>query len=586
MASTTGVDLSLSGLASGFDWKTVVSQLATAERGPETQWHQRQATINQQNSAFGLIKSMLGTLQTDVQALKDPTLYSSRTAQSSDSTLATTSAGTGATLGSFNFNIAQLATAAQLNGATNMGAALSSDGNLSAVTIGTAGFATPVTAGTFTVNGKQITIATTDSLQQVFDKIGSATSNTVTASYNSNPNQATSDKIALTSVNNSEIVLGSATDTSNFLQVAQLYNNSTGSITSASALGSVRLTASLADANLRTPVTGDTSGLGAFTINGVSVSYNTANDSVQNVIDRINNSAAGVTASFNAQTDGFVLSNNTTGDVGIATQDVTGNFLAATGLAQGTLAHGKNLLYTLNGGTTQLVSQSNTITQASSNVTGLSVTALGKGSINITVSSDTGKIQTAIQNFITAYNNTQSYITTQTASSTDSSGKVSAGILAGDQSANSIASSLRSLSFSSASVPGLPSSLDQLADLGIQTNGQDNTIKLANSSALTAALTTNLATVQSLFSDPTNGLAARLDSFLTNTVGDNGSLIQHQAGLTKQSTSIDTQVANLEKTITSDSAHWTTEFQAMEQAQAKVNQELTYLNQAITSGAL
>ena len=44
------------------------------------------------NSAFGLIKGMLSTLQTDVQALKDPTLYSSRTAQTSDSTLGTASA--------------------------------------------------------------------------------------------------------------------------------------------------------------------------------------------------------------------------------------------------------------------------------------------------------------------------------------------------------------------------------------------------------------------------------------------------------------------------------------------------------------
>src|SRR5713226_845580 len=155
MASTTGVDLSLSGLASGLDWKTVVSQLANAERAPETQWQQRQATINHQNSAFGLIKGMLSTLQTDVQALKDPTLYSSRSAQTSDSTLGTASAGAGAALGAFNFTISQLATAAQLNGVTNIGAALSADGNLSAITLGTAGFATPITAGTFTINGKQ-----------------------------------------------------------------------------------------------------------------------------------------------------------------------------------------------------------------------------------------------------------------------------------------------------------------------------------------------------------------------------------------------------------------------------------------------
>src|SRR5678810_653009 len=117
MASTSGVDLSLSGLASGFDWKTVVSQLANAERAPETQWQARQSTINKQNSAFGQIKALLNTLQAGVQALKDPSLYGSRNAQVSDSDIATANASANATQGSFTFNITQLATAARLNGA-------------------------------------------------------------------------------------------------------------------------------------------------------------------------------------------------------------------------------------------------------------------------------------------------------------------------------------------------------------------------------------------------------------------------------------------------------------------------------------
>ena len=80
------------------------------------------------------------------------------------------------------------------------------------------GFATPVTAGTFTVNGAQITIAGTDTLQSVLNKITTATSGAVTASYD-----ASTDEITLAS--SSPVVLGSATDTSNFLQAAQLYNN-------------------------------------------------------------------------------------------------------------------------------------------------------------------------------------------------------------------------------------------------------------------------------------------------------------------------------------------------------------------------
>jgi flagellar hook-associated protein 2 len=109
---------------------------------------------------------------------------------------------------------------------------------------------------------------------------------------------------------------------------------------------------------------------------------------------------------------------------------------------------------------------------------------------------------------------------------------------------------------------------------------------LGDASALTSALTTNLASVESLFTDPTSGLAVQLKSFLTDTIGDNGTLTQHQTSLTQQSTSINTQIAALEKKISADSAQWTAEFQAMEQATAQSNQELTYLSQSITSGAL
>jgi flagellar hook-associated protein 2 len=571
--------LSISGLATGFDWKSVVTQLANAERLPETTWQQTQSTINQKNNAFGSIKSYLNNLQADAQALKDPTLYTSSLATTSDSTIASATAASSATIGTFTFNITQLATAAQINGTNNIGKPISQSGDLTAVTLGDAGFSTAATAGTFTVNGKQITVATTDTLQQVFDKISTATGNKVTAGYNTG-----TDEITLASADSSEVILGSAADTSNFLQAAQLYNNGTGSVTSTAALGRVRLTDSLSSAKLTTAITDGGSGAGQFSINGIAINYNSGNDNIQNVLDRINTSSAGVNASYDSQNDRFVLTNKVTGDVGIALQDDTGNFLAATGLSGGALSHGKNLLYTLNGGTQQLVSQSNTITQDSSSIPGVTVNALTKGIATVTVGNDTSKVKTAIQNFIKDYNSIQSYIGTQNASSTDSTGKVTAGILASDQDANGIASSLRSLSF--APVPGLSGALNQLASLGIQTNGKDNTIQLSDSSALDTALAGNLNDIKNLFSDSTNGLATKLDTYLTSTVGDAGTLTNHQTNLTKQSAGIDTQIANLEKTITADSAHWTTEFQAMETAQAAITQQTQYLTQAITNGTL
>jgi flagellar capping protein FliD len=56
--------------------------------------------------------------------------------------------------------------------------------------------------------------------------------------------------------------------------------------------------------------------------------------------------------------------------------------------------------------------------------------------------------------------------------------------------------------------------------------------------------------------------------------------------LSTQSSDITTQINNLETKITSDTAKWNSEFTAMEEAQSQVNQELTYLTQQVSSGAL
>src|SRR5215831_17362649 len=103
--------LAISGLASGFNWQTTVQQLANAERGPETLWQNQQATLGQQNAAFTTIKNDLATLQADIKALQDPSLYGSSAAQVSDSTLAAATAASGAALGIYSFNFTQLATA-------------------------------------------------------------------------------------------------------------------------------------------------------------------------------------------------------------------------------------------------------------------------------------------------------------------------------------------------------------------------------------------------------------------------------------------------------------------------------------------
>jgi flagellar hook-associated protein 2 len=588
--SSLASSLAVTGLASGMNWSTIVSELAQAERAPETQWQAQQGTIATQNASYATLTSDLTTLQADAQTLLDPSFFNSVVASSSSSAVATASVGSGTPTGNYAFNISQLATAAQMNGAAGVSQILVPGGDPSTVTVGAAGFATPVTAGTFTVNGAQINIATTDSLQTVFNNIASATQaagNPVTASYDSS-----TDKITLTSGNGSPIVLGSSADSSNFLSVAQLYNtnggssNNTGTVTSVTPLGHVNTTAAMNVADLKTTITDGGSGKGAFTINGVTFNYDASTDSLQNIMNNINESAAGVTASYDPINNRFLLANNTTGDTGISMQDVTGNLLAATGLSGGTLNHGKNLLYTLNGGTQNIISQSNTIDPSSSGITGLTVSALNTGPTTINVSPDTTTIGNAIQKFVTDYSAAQTYITSQQSVTTAVDGTVTPGTLTGDTTTSDIATSLRTLAGLVENVTGTSGTVTSLTDLGFQSNGNNNTVALSNSSQLTAALTSHLKDVAALFSDPTKGLATQMNTYITNTISPTGSLPTRTSDLTQQSADITTQITNLETKISNDSAQWNSEFQAMETAESQTNQELTYITQGVTNGSL
>ncbi|MCX8156995.1 MAG: flagellar filament capping protein FliD [Verrucomicrobiae bacterium] len=573
------MDLGVSGLASGFDWRSFIDQMLQIERTPQNRMRNEQSSLRKINDAYASLKTQLQALKGKVEALQKEELYQARTAKSSDASLATASAATGAAVGEYRFTVSQWATAAMQQGLTNRGAALSPTNDVSGLVLSQAAFSRPVTAGTFTVNGRQISLETTDTLQGIFDKIAAATGGAVTGSYD-----AATDTISLTSA--SPIVLGAATDTSNFLQVARLSNNGTGTVTSRSALGSVQLGAKLNAANFSTPITGDAAGKGEFKINGVSIAFDTATDTVAAVLARINQSSAGVYATYDAESDRFVLTNKTTGDVGIALEDVTGNFLAATGLSGGTLQRGADLQYSVNGSST-LISRSNTITEETSGIAGLSVTLLkpppagGTVDFTVTVGADTEKVKTALNDFLSEYNKTQSLIDSQTAITTDANGKVTANTLAGMTDVYEIARQLRALATQALS--GLSGGFSRLSDLGVDTSGTDNSLKLANSAKLDDALNNRLSQVAAFFTDKTYGFAAKYNAYLEHVVDEEGVLAKTQNSLNKQVTQLDDQIAEQERYVQNLREQMVRSFMAMENAQARANQQLSFLLQRFKS---
>ena len=117
----------------------------------------------------------------------------------------------------------------------------------------------------------------------------------------------------------------------------------------------------------------------------------------------------------------------------------------------------------------------------------------------------------------------------------------------------------------------------------LTSSGTSDALATTDLSGLDAALANNLSGLRDLFANTSTGLAVKLNGMLTSTIGEDGSLVKHQTALTKQSADIETQISNLEKQVLVYQDKLTKEFVAMETAQAKINQQLAYLQKTFFS---
>lgn len=562
--------LQLSGLASGFDWKSLVDQLMEVERAPITRLTAEKTKNSSKVSALTNLGTKLTALETSATALGADGAFGLRTATVATTGSTWSASATGKTpIGTYRVAVSQLAAPAQRNGAADIGSGLSPTTDVSATTLANLPIGNAITPGTFTINGKQVTVALTDSLATVFSAIATATGNAVTAAYDPG-----TDQITLTGTG--EVVLGAANDTSNFFRALKLNNNGTNTVTSSARLGTVKSTAPLASANLATAITAvDGAGNGTFSLNGVSFNYNVNTDTLAGIVAQINQSTAGVTASYDPTNDRVSLVNNTTGDVGIAVDETAGGLLGALGLTTGgALVRGKDALFTLNGGAT-LSSASNTLDETALGVPGLSVTVTGTTTDSITVGADSKAMRAKIDDFITKFNDVQDYLDLATKITTDSKGVVTTAVLADNREIQAWGSTLRAMAF--ATVNGMSGTITRLESLGIDFTAGSSKLEVKDSIKLEAALREKSAEVDAFFHNVTTGFAAKFKAFLT-TIGTANKT--QQTNLNKNNTGIDTQIADIERRLVQQRSMMESAFIAMESAQQKLQSQQTALANA------
>ncbi len=583
-----GIDLSVSGLASGFDWKSVVDQLTEVERQPQRSVRTEQVNIGKRRDALGQLATRLSDLKKKAEALQQASLYTSRTAASSDDKLVTATAAGDAVTGGFQLSVTTVATAAawrssntgifsQVHGADM---ARNSGGT---PTLGSINWGTTLTDGTVSLSVKNstsgamttatIAVSSGDTMADLFSAIHAATG--IEATYS-----ATTDTVTFTPPAGSSIILGAANDSSNLLSCLKLFTPGTpgAAAASTSSIGSLRLASSLAAQPLATAVS---PAAGDFTINGTTISYSTS-DTLASLLANINASDAGVIATYDQSANRIVLRNGAPGNRGITVADTTGNLLSALGILSGTLTEGTDLEFSINGGAPQR-SRSNTIAETDSGLTGITFTAKQTGTATVTTDIDTATMSKAITDFMTAASSVQSLISSLTVSNRDAAGKVTSGILAYDQTVFQLGSTIRSLMMPLTAGPS--SIIRGLEDLGFSTSGYSNEITLANAGKLKDALSTNLSDVKAYLATASTGLASKIVDFTGPMVSEiSGTIPARQKALTEQSKRLDEQLEAMERRVQSNRERLLASFRAMEAAQARSSQQLQFLNQKLSNG--
>ena len=181
MSSTEGVSstgtITFSGLATGIDTSSIVSQLMALERAPEQILTNQKTTLQTQASEYSKLSSLLTTLQSTMAGMNTASTFSAKTVSVADSTVASATATGSAQAGNHTLKVTSLAQSQTLisESSTNSGYASDTAQNFGTGTITIANSADPTHPVTVNID------STNNSLQGIAAAINASGAN-VTAS--------------------------------------------------------------------------------------------------------------------------------------------------------------------------------------------------------------------------------------------------------------------------------------------------------------------------------------------------------------------------------------------------------------------
>jgi len=409
---------------------SLVSQYMAIERRPLIQLQARKSQISAKLQYFDTLKTKLQSLQDLAEELKDTendSIFNAVVVTSNNENAVTVSADEGAAVGTYNIRVRQLATSTQIKSIGQLNTALATISssqvvagldNLNIINSFTeAGFDT-APSGSITINGQTFNL---DEYSSIFDFM-LAINNDVTANANIYYDE-----------NKDKFIIENDDHTVNTLTISETAGETGEGFFTAANIE----TGTYGDAPNKTPTaTGvqvdvllyklnfdssfDETDTGSFKINGVTIDWDAGEDTLNEVISRINSSATNVTAFYDESLDKVMITSNDTGNEEIQFEDIEGSFLGNTlkfdGVVQNT---GNDAKFTINSSDSgdEITKSSNTF-----EINGISITLK-----NITVENDNyadpdteaviisstenlDAIKNKIQSFLDSYNNISSYI--------------------------------------------------------------------------------------------------------------------------------------------------------------------------------
>ena len=544
----------IGGFFSLFDTEAVLTQLRRAREVPLHRLEVQKARADARKAAVADLASKFNALRSRTNTLVNSLSVSQKSVDVSGSGV-TANATASALTGSFTVDVHQIATATRATGVP-LSAGVDDNELLSQNTM-----AEKVTAGSFTINGVSINVdPNSDSLNDVLDAINSSGAGVV-ATYS-----ATTDKVVIendTPGDTSLINLGASGDTSNVLSALNVLNAT--QITGGSGSTVVESTRNLGAINPgaalnATSFAGGAVTAGSFAINGVSINVDPDNDSLSDVLARINASDAGVTASYDSLTDTVRVVSDRLGSRTVKFTAGSSNFLSVTNLDSAVQDAGQDSQFRINGGAVQ-TRNTNTIEDA---ITGVTLELAGPGTSTVTVGVDEETIVEEVRGLLEEFNEVVNRARTLTGQE---------GGLANDGSIRSLGNTLRQMVFNQ--VESGP--FNSLVAAGISTGGtfsqgQDFTLQLDDATFLEALRNDPDALTGLFTNDDGDGIADRLEEFLDGAAGLNGYLQER----TRQGGTIDNRIQGLENQIERQEAR-------LELREARLRQQFAQVEQLASS---